>query len=59
MPITDAMQMTVSSEMENLIDDNNSTVSLTMREPVRMCKPWVETVMEKWGERFNKKGRFQ
>ncbi|MCY1372413.1 hypothetical protein D9M69_596170 [compost metagenome] len=58
-PITDAMQMTVSSEMENRIDDNNSTVSLTMREPVRMCRPWVETVMEKWGKTVQQKGRFQ
>jgi hypothetical protein len=34
-PITDAMQMIVSSEMENRIDDSNSTAERKACEPVR------------------------
>jgi hypothetical protein len=32
--MTDAMQMTVSSEIENRMDDNTSTAKRTAREPV-------------------------
>ena len=45
MPITDAMQITVSNEMENRIDDSNSTDARSVREPQLSFMPWVETVM--------------
>jgi hypothetical protein len=45
-PITDAMQITVSSDMENRIEDSNSTAARIVREPVFNSRPWVETVMD-------------
>src|SRR4051794_3962322 len=46
------MQMTVSNEIENRIDDSSSTAERRRCEGVARCRPWVETVMG----RFNKKG---
>jgi hypothetical protein len=43
--MTDAMQITVSSDMENRMDDSNSTAARTAREPERTSRPCVETVM--------------
>jgi hypothetical protein len=43
--MTDAMQMTVSSEIENRIDDKSSTTMRHKREPDSSSMPWVETVM--------------
>ncbi|EWS65156.1 hypothetical protein Y695_01597 [Hydrogenophaga sp. T4] len=43
--MTDAMQITVSSEIANRMDDNSSTSWLAKRDPVRICKPWVDTVI--------------
>jgi hypothetical protein len=43
--MTEAMQMTVSSEMENRMDDSSSTHARTPREPRLSFMPWVETVM--------------
>ena len=37
--------MTVSSEMENRIDDSSSTDARSVREPHESLMPWVETVM--------------
>jgi hypothetical protein len=43
--MTEAMQMTVRSEIENRIDDSNSMVLRHVREPLPSSMPWVETVM--------------
>ena len=43
--MTDAMQITVSSEIENRIDDSNSTDARSVREPQLSFMPCVETVM--------------
>jgi hypothetical protein len=43
--MTDAMQITVSSEIANRMEDSNSTNALATREPMLTCMPWVETVM--------------
>ena len=40
--MTDAMQITVSSEMENRIDDSNSTAERTAADPRRIVTPSVE-----------------
>ena len=55
-PVTDAMQITVSSDIEKRIDDNSSTVARLNREPVVNSMPSVDTVM---GDicRVEKKGR--
>src|SRR5579864_9149292 len=42
-PMTDAMQMIVSSEIEKRIDDSNSTAARTTGERVLTRSPWVET----------------
>ena len=39
------MQMSVSKEMENRMDENNSTPARKARELLWISKPWVETVM--------------
>ena len=51
--MTEAIQITVSSEMENRMDDNNSTAERQAREPEFNARPWVETVMR--GRRNSKK----
>ena len=43
--MTDAMQMLVSSEMAQRIDDSSSTDARRVREPQESLMPWVETVM--------------
>jgi hypothetical protein len=43
--MTEAMQMTVSSEIENRMDESSSTTLRQVREPVSSSMPWVETVM--------------
>ena len=40
------LQINVSSEMENRIEDSNSTAARIVREPVFNSRPWVETVMD-------------
>ena len=40
-PITEAMQMTVSSAMAKRIDDSNSTAERQASEPRRGSMPWV------------------
>jgi hypothetical protein len=39
------MQMSVSKEMENRMDENSSTPARKVRELLWISKPWVETVM--------------
>src|SRR5258706_10838870 len=39
------MQMTVSSEIENRIDDSNSTAERKLCDSVLRRRPWVETDM--------------
>jgi hypothetical protein len=39
------MQITVSSEIENRMDDSSSTDARRLREPQLTFIPWVETVM--------------
>jgi hypothetical protein len=46
-PISDAMQMTVSSDIENRIDDSNSTADRMLCDPMRGRRPCVETDIEK------------
>jgi hypothetical protein len=41
----DAMQITVSSEIENRMDDKSSTASRNACDGVLMRQPWVETDM--------------
>ena len=43
--MTDAMQITVNSEIENRIDDNSSTAARMKRERVWRSIPSVESVM--------------
>ncbi|UUZ78674.1 hypothetical protein LP414_09960 [Polaromonas sp. P1(28)-13] len=43
--MTEAMQMTVSSEMENRMDDSNSTEARSVRGPQLTFMPSVETVI--------------
>jgi hypothetical protein len=43
--MTEAMQIRVSSEIENRIDDNNSTVARRAGEPDLILRPCVESVM--------------
>ena len=43
--MTDAMQITVSSEIENRMDDSNSTDARRVREPQLTFMPSVETVI--------------
>jgi hypothetical protein len=43
-PMTDAMQMTVRSEIANRIDESNSTTSRHAREPWLTSRPAVEVV---------------
>jgi hypothetical protein len=43
--MTDAIQMSVSREIENRIDDNSSTTLRQTREPESSSMPCVETVM--------------
>ena len=45
MPITEAMQITVNSEIENRIDDSNSTAARTGRDADLISMPSVETVI--------------
>jgi len=44
-PITEAMQMTVNSEIENRMDESNSTDARHVREPQLTVMPSVETVI--------------
>jgi hypothetical protein len=48
--MTDAMQITVSSEIENRIDDSNSTAERKVCDPVLTRRPWVETVVIEAGQ---------
>ena len=43
--MTDAMQMSVSREIEKRMDDNSSTTLRQTRESESSSIPWVETVM--------------
>lgn len=43
--MTDAMQITVSSEIENRMEDSNSTDARRVREPQLTFMPSVETVI--------------
>jgi hypothetical protein len=45
--MTEAMQISVSKETENRIDDSNSTPARHGREPDLSAKPCVETVIKK------------
>src|SRR5437868_13027151 len=53
------MQITVSSEIENRIDDSISTSARSGREPVLISRPWVEMDMrgEKRAKLKRSKGR--
>lgn len=42
--------MTVSKEIENRIEDSNSTAARIKREPDWSSRPWVETVMAADGQ---------
>jgi hypothetical protein len=44
-PITEAMQIKVSNEIENRMEDNNSTVDRRAGDPDLMLRPCVESVM--------------
>jgi hypothetical protein len=59
--MTEAIQMTVSSDIANRMDDSNSTASLTQRRWLGTFKPSVVTVMREFRskktETGNKKGR--
>ena len=48
-PITEAMQITVSSEIEKRMDDSTSTAARSEREPTERSSPWVEVVMSAAG----------
>ena len=43
--MTDAIQISVSKEIEKRMDDSNSTDALNVREPRLTVMPWVEPVM--------------
>ena len=43
--MTEAMQITVSSEMAKRIDDSNSTAARSALDDDLSSRPWVETVM--------------
>lgn len=43
--MTEAIQITVSNEMANRIEDNNSTLACKVREPRLTFMPSVETVI--------------
>ena len=45
-PMMDAMQITVSSEMAKRIDDSSSAAARRVCGPVLRRRPWVEAVME-------------
>jgi len=53
--MTDAIQITVNSEIENRMEDNNSTLARQAREPDFSSIPWVDTVIATHG--VQKKGR--
>ncbi len=53
--MTDAMQMMVSSEIENRMEDSNSTLARQAREPDFSSSPWVDTVIATHG--VHKKSR--
>ena len=50
------MQITVSNEIENRIDDSNSTDARSVREPQLTVMPSVETVMRKFKLKVERKG---
>src|SRR3990167_1584180 len=56
-PITEAMQITVSSAMAKRIDDNSSMPVRSARDPVRMRTPWVVSDMEGEYAAQKEKGR--
>jgi hypothetical protein len=43
--MTDAMQITVNREIENRMDESNSTAARMKRERVWSSMPWVERVV--------------
>jgi hypothetical protein len=55
-PITEAMQITVSKAMAKRIEDNSSMLVRSVCEPVRMRTPWVVSDMEGSMQRRMKKG---
>jgi len=59
--MTEAMQMTVSSEMANRIDDSSSTAARSRGEGEARGRPWVEAVMVGPGRRAarQKSGAFE
>ena len=44
--MTDATQITVNNEIENRMEDSNSTLTRQAREPDFSSSPWVDTVMD-------------
>ena len=54
--MTEAMQITVSSEMANRMDDSSSTPARRAREPDWTRTPWVVSDMEIKGQEAKKKG---
>jgi hypothetical protein len=54
--MTDAIQITVSSDIENRIDDNSSTDARHILDPLVTSIPSVETVMRE-KMRSRKKGQ--
>ena len=53
----DAIQMMVSSEIANRIDDSSSTAERSICEEDLTRRPWVETDMETVKGRKKQKGR--
>ena len=57
--MTEAMHITVSSDMEKRMDDKSSTTDRSAREPVLSSRPCVESVIAKMIESKTKKASHQ
>ena len=55
--MTDAIQITVNSEIENRMEDNNSTLARQAREPDFSSIPWVDTVIATHGVQKKRQAR--
>ena len=57
--MTDAIQITVNSEIENRMEDNNSTLARQAREPDFSSSPWVDTVIATHGVQKKRQARYR
>ena len=55
--MTDAIQITVNSEIENRMEDSNSTLARQAREPDFSSSPWVDTVIATHGVHKKRQAR--